>query len=159
MNRKSHLYANKIQKGAPDDIEIPSNIISRFDYINELVGNIRDQNKKGRKILKVRSQFNGESQSVIANYCKENKIDIERFLKIMTAYIRTEYEYIDITPVSDLILKKFSRLLKANDDIPNLSNPFRNLSDSTLRNWIRDAANKDQHKQWSIKEEIMQQYR
>ncbi|BBO67925.1 hypothetical protein DSCA_18550 [Desulfosarcina alkanivorans] len=122
MNRKSHLYANRIHKGAPDDIDLPSNIISRFDYINELVGNIKDQNKRGRNIIKARSRSKGEGQSKIAKYCKENEIDIDRFLKILTAYIRTEYEHINLTPVSNLIRKKYSRLLKENADIPNLSN-------------------------------------
>jgi DNA replicative helicase MCM subunit Mcm2 (Cdc46/Mcm family) len=121
LNRKSDLYVNTIKKGSSGDIELPSNIISRFDYITEFVEDIQDQNTKGRKIIEVRSRTDKKRHSVIAKYCQANGVNIDRFLKILIAYIRTKYEHIDIAPVSDLIVKRYSQLLKENTDIPDLN--------------------------------------
>jgi DNA replicative helicase MCM subunit Mcm2 (Cdc46/Mcm family) len=129
---------------------MPSNIISRFDYLSVIEEDIGSQTKKGREIIKARSRSDKQLNSTIAKYCQRNNIEFARFIKILIGYITTEYEHIDLTSVLKRIDREYKRLLKENDDIHNLSKYSGRISTSihkfvvaATRIQLREKANRN----------------
>lgn len=115
INRFSDLvFDPTTSRNVTEDTSLPSNIIARFDFITELKKDFELQYSKSIQLI--RNSNNGEKncKSKIAVYCKKNNIDLSRFIKLIVAYIMTEYKDIDSKSVGKYMTKKFKQISKAN---------------------------------------------
>ncbi|MCD4664175.1 MAG: hypothetical protein K8R68_02820 [Bacteroidales bacterium] len=117
MNRLSDLYLNgSTLKNVTEDISLPTNIISRFDFIVEFNKDFELQNRKINQLLIGGLDLKKRGDSKIALYCMENGIKFERFIKLVVAYVMTEFQDINMEPVQKHMSDGFLKIMKVNKE-------------------------------------------
>lgn len=138
INRFSDLMLDPTtSKNVTEDISLPSNIIARFDFITELKKDFELQNRKSIQLIRNATYGEKENKSKIAVYCKKNNIDLSRFIKLIVAYIMTEYKNIDRKSVEKYMTKKFKQISRANkknkNKIPDIAIFQMRLTNSFIK--------------------------
>ncbi len=129
-----HLDMNRYSQVNPagsynayTDIDIPTNIISRFDFIMDIPANLKRQSQvaydisKGEKII-----------SSLNRRIKEQKW--ERELKRIVAYLRTNFFEVKINQdINAYIRAKIESVVDANEFSPSLANSITRLAISVQK--------------------------
>lgn len=117
LNRRSDLFAEAVgAKQAMEDIELPFYILSRFDYITELEKNLRLQTDKSYKLLQASTATKTTNKTKIGSHCGKHGLEVDRFLKLIVAYVMAEFDEIEMGAVRRYMLKKFREIEKLNKD-------------------------------------------
>jgi len=139
INRFSDLYLKDGGSiNVTDDTGLPTNIISRFDFIIELKKDTLLQSKKVTELLRKPSDANADKgKGKIAVYCRKKGIDLDRFLKLIVAFVMTEFKDIDRRPVTDYMAEKLSQIERANksnlDKVQDISMFQMRLANSFIK--------------------------
>lgn len=138
LNRLSDLYLNKSTlKNVTEDISLPTNIISRFDFMVELIKDFKLQNQKIKRFMTGGLDSKKRRDSVIALYSKENGIKFDRFIKLVVAYVMTEFQDINMEPVKKYMRDGFLKILKVNNEniekVPEIAMFSWRLMNSALK--------------------------
>ncbi len=122
INRQSDLYPDEsISKNLTEDIGLPTSIISRFDFIIELHEDLDLQYKKVEQLFTSSPNRNKKGKSKIAVFCRKNGIEFDRFIKLIVAYVTTEFQNINRDPVKIYMWDRFSEIITTNEDGGNMS--------------------------------------
>ena len=93
-----------------DDIGIPMNILSRFDFIIDIQRNVRRQ-------LETALAMHQESAKTVVVQKETPPSDNARILKVLIAHLRTKFAEVEIPdPILQKITKQHARLVEQNQD-------------------------------------------
>lgn len=152
LNKRSDMTLDARYTGSViEDTKLPIYILSRFDLIVELKKNISQQFTKGIELFKIKKTR--RKKSYIAKFSKKKNIPVNRFLKLLSAYINSEYQSVDSTPVNKYMMEKYEQIYKLNKDhielIPELAqfnmrflNSIEKLTHSLTRLQFQKKCNK-----------------
>jgi hypothetical protein len=102
--KSSQRTSNTFTEGILDDIGMDKYFLSRFDYINYL------PQKDGPEIDPIPPK-----DSKIHRFIEGEEISIERFIKVLVAYVLSNYAKIDTNSIQDFKDKKFNKMKKSYD--------------------------------------------
>jgi DNA replicative helicase MCM subunit Mcm2 (Cdc46/Mcm family) len=126
MNRYSQINPG-INYDAYTDIDIPTNILSRFDFIMDIPANLKRQSQVAYEISKGKKIISSLNRRVI-----ENKW--ERELKRMVAHIRTYFYDVEISKeINGYIREKTKNIAEKNKNSALLSDMITRLAISVQR--------------------------
>lgn len=152
LNKKSHLTSqNGNTLDVFEDTGLSTYIISRFDFICEFPKDVFRQFDNARTAFRKAKQ-GIKKLSKIEKYCNKHGLDLNRFLKVMTAYLIETYSDIDKSAVYDYIENKYEQIIQANTQnlhkleyFPDFQMRFRNsvdkFVDALTRLQLSDTAN------------------
>ena len=126
MNRYSQINPAG-NYNAYTDIDIPTNIISRFDFIMDIPADLKRQSQVAYEISKGAKIISSLNRRIIEN-------DWERELKRIVAYIRTNFFKIEISvEINDYIREKIKSITEININSSVLSDTITRLAISVQR--------------------------
>ena len=154
INRLSDLYLDKNTfKNVTVDTSLPTNILSRIDFIAEFKNNPDLQDQKASQVFTNPSDRK-KRKSILAEFSIKNGIKTDRFIKLIVAYVMTEMKNVNTESVNKYMIDKFSQISAANknnlDKIPELAmfqmrlaNSFKKFVHSLTRIQLLDESNHD----------------
>jgi hypothetical protein len=115
INRLSHKTGdNSTKENTNIDTQLPNHIISRSDYICDFPKNAKLQFKIAKEIARSKSD-NAIINDYIYKFCKKHNFnDVERFVKLLVAFITENYNQIDTSKIDKLIESKIDSIYQAN---------------------------------------------
>ena len=118
LNRLSDLYLEKeYRKNVTQDVGLPLNIISRFDFIAEFDPQINLIQEKAEQIFLLPNKSKKIAKSKIVKFCERNRIESERFIKLTVAYVLNEIDEVDMSPVKKYMAERFVEITQANKNL------------------------------------------
>lgn len=120
MNRNSQVKPDK-KYNAYTDLCIPQNIISRFDFINEIPADIERQ-------MEVSLEMIDRSDRLESNQFSTSENELKRKLQLIVAYVNTKYSSINYPQdVRDYVREKVKELFEENEKYLGLMNHFGSM--------------------------------
>lgn len=114
LNRQTDLQLDKNRAtNVIEDTTMPSQIISRLDFIIEFERNLALQSEKAISMLGSSSRPN-RKQKYISKYCEKHGLEVGRLLKLIVAFVTEEFGEIDIAPVVAYTTQKFRQIEQIN---------------------------------------------
>jgi len=95
------------------DTSLPNHIISRFDYIAELKKDASLQFQIIKESVQNKNRPLSRHEPV-SKFCRINNFPVDRFIKLVVAYITEKYAEIDTSKVDSLIAEGINRIYQAN---------------------------------------------
>ncbi|CAB1063941.1 hypothetical protein D1BOALGB6SA_8726 [Olavius sp. associated proteobacterium Delta 1] len=138
LNRFSDLYLKAgYSKNVTEDTGLPTNIISRFDFIVELKKDLNLLDAKAQQILLSKSSQDQDRKSEIGIFCSKNGVEVDRFLKLIVGYVMDEIDKVNIKPVQKYMASKFSEIKQENkeniDKMPEIASFQIRLANSLMK--------------------------